>query len=85
MKTLFEQIAHWKAIGEWESVKRWYVQADTHERYFEIVQFVNNNKARYGYRYREKILRDTCFTAKFGYLDLDYLKYAIHVMRKKKN
>lgn len=84
METLFEQIAYWKEIGEWESIKRWYVQADTHERYYEIVQFINNNKNLYGHRYREKILNDARFIAQFGYLDLDYLKYAIHVMRKTK-
>ena len=84
MKTLFEQITHWKEIGEWENIKRWYVQTDTHERYYEIVLFVNEHRAEYGYRYREKILNDARFIARFGYLDQDYLKYAISVMRKKK-
>lgn len=85
MKTLFNQITHWKEIDEWENIKQWFVQADTYERYYKMVQFVNNNKAQYGYQYREKILNDARFIEQFGYLDLDYLKFAIYVMRKKKN
>lgn len=79
---MFEQIAHWKTIGEWESIKKWYVQSDTYERYFNIVQFVNLNKSKYGHRYREKILGDPEFIRLFGHLDLDYLKFAIFIMRK---
>ena len=82
MKTLFEQITHWKEIGEWESIKQWYVQTDTHERYYEIVLFVNEHRAEYGYRYREKILNDVRFKAKFGILDLEYLKKAQKTMNK---
>ena len=82
MRTLSEQIEHWKEIGEWEDIKRWYVQADTQERYFEIVQFVHNNKARFGHRYREQILSDSAFIARFGCLDLEYLKKALKMMNK---
>lgn len=82
MKTLFEQIAHWKAIGEWQDIKKWYVQSDTYERYYNIVLFVQQNKAKYGRYYRGKILADPEFIRLFGYLDLDYLKNAFHVMRK---
>ena len=81
-KSLFEQIAHWKSIGEWDDIKKWYVQSDTYERYFNIVQFVNLNKSKYGYRYREKILGNILFIHQFGYLDLDYLKKALFVMAK---
>ena len=84
MTTLFEQITHWKEVGEWEDIKRRYTQADTQERYYQIVLFVNTHRAEYRYRYREKILSDERFIAQFGYLDLDYLKYASYVMRKKK-
>ena len=80
MKTFFEQIAHWKAIGEWQDIKKWYVQSDTYERYYNIVLFVQQNKAKYGRYYRGKILADPEFIRLFGYLDLDYLKNAFHVM-----
>lgn len=82
MKTLFEQIDHWKTIGEWQAIKKWYVQSDTYERYYNIVLFVQQHKAKYGRYYREKILRDKQFIQQFGYLDLDYLKYAFFIMRK---
>ena len=81
-KSLFEQIAHWKNIGEWDDIKKWYVQSDTYERYYNIVLFVQQNKAKYGRAYRESILSDQQFIRLFGHLDLDYLKYAIYVMNK---
>jgi len=59
------------------------VQADTHERLYNIVSFVLTNKHKYGHSYREKILAEPEFIQKFGYLDLDYLKYAFFVMRKR--
>ena len=81
-KSLFEQIAHWKNIGEWESIRQWYPQADTHERYYNIVLFVQQNKAKYGRVYRESILSDPQFIRLFGYLDLDYFKKATFTMNK---
>ena len=82
MKTLFEQIDHWKTIGEWENIKKWYVQADTQELYYSIILYVRQNRDKYGHHYREKILADPQFIQQFGYLDLDYLKKAFFVMKK---
>lgn len=79
---MFEQIEHWKTINEWKDIKNWYVQADTHERYYNIARFVQQNRTKYGHHYREKILADPLFIQSFGYLDLDYLKKAIFVMGK---
>lgn len=83
MKTIFEQIYHWKAIGEWSAIESVFNAATTLERYYEITYFVNTHKAQYGYRYREKILANSDFIAKFGYLDLEYLKKAQKTMAKK--
>ena len=83
MKTLFEQISHWKNIGEWESVKSVFTSATTLQRYYEIVCFINSHKSQYGYRYREKILADEDFVAQFGHLDEEYLKKAQKMMAKK--
>ena len=66
--TLCETIEHWKTIGEWERIKLWYPQTDTHERYYNIVKFIRHNRHKYGYRYRDQLLDDNDFIEKFGYL-----------------
>ena len=82
MKTLFEQITHWKTIGEWESMRKWITVTETWERYYNIVVYVKKHRAEYGYRYREKLLGSADFKQKFGYLDLEYLKKAQKTMRQ---
>ena len=83
MNTLFEQISHWKSTGEWNTIKSVFTAATTLERYYEIIRFINAHKSKFGYRYREKILADSEFIAQFGYLDIEYLKYAQKTMAKK--
>ena len=83
MLTLFEQITHWMTIGEWESIKNVFTAATTLERYYEIVDFINKHRAKYGYRYREKIIADKEFIEQFGVYDLEYLKKAQRTMAKK--
>ena len=83
METLFDRITHWKDIGEWKNIKTVFTSATTLERYYNITVFVRQHKAKFGYRYREKILADETFIERFGYLDLEYLKNAIKTMQKK--
>ena len=82
MKTQFDKITHWMQINEWNSIKESFTTATTLERYYNIVLYVNEHKAKYGHKYREKILREPEFIQQFGYLDLDYLKKAIFIMGK---
>lgn len=84
METLYEQIAHWKTIGEWENIKDVFVTATTFDRYFEITQFVNQNKAQYGFHYRNQILAHPEFIRRFGHLDIEYLKKALKTMNTPK-
>ena len=83
MKTQFEQISHWKNIGEWESIKNVFIAATALDHYYEIVCFVKSHRHLYGYRYRETILADKEFIEQFGVYDLEYLKKAQKMMAKK--
>ena len=82
METLFERITHWKSIGEWERIKESFTSATTMDRYYNITLFVQQHKAQFGYRYREQILSDSVFKARFGCLDLEYLKKAQKMMNQ---
>ena len=79
-ETLFETIEHWKTIGEWERIKLWYTQTDTHERYYDIVRYIRQNRHKYGHRYREQILGSKDFIEKFGYLTSMNLDDALKCM-----
>ena len=83
MKTLFDQISHWKNIGEWEAIRLVFTASTTLERYYEIVCFVNSHRHLYGHRYREAILANPGFIEQFGVYDLEYIKYAQKIMGKK--
>lgn len=83
METLFERITHWKKIGEWEAIKEVYSAATTLDRYYEIVTYVRQHKAKYGRCYREKILDEEEFKVRFGCYDIEYLKKAQKTMNKK--
>ena len=82
METLFETIEHWKAIGEWERMKLWYTQTDTHERYYNIVKYIRQNRHKYGHKYREHILGDPDFIEQFGYLSSMNLDDAFKCMNQ---
>jgi hypothetical protein len=83
METLYERITHWKKQNEWEAIQEVFSQATTLDWHYQIVTYVKQNKAKYGHRYREKILAEEAFIAKFGHHDLDYLKNAQKTMNKK--
>ena len=82
METLFERITRWKTTGEWEKIKEVFVPATNLEIYYNIVQFVRQHRAQFGYRYREQILADKTFISQFGFLDLEYLKNAQKIMNR---
>ena len=83
METVFENISHWKNIGEWDRIKRVFTAATTLERYYQITLFAQRMKAKNPYHYREATIADKEFICKFGSLDVEYLKKAQKMMRKK--
>lgn len=83
METLYERIMNWKNRNEWESIQEVFSTATTLDWYYQIVTYVQENKAKYRHRYREKILEEEAFIEKFGCYDLEYLKKAQKVMNKK--
>ena len=83
METLFERITHWKTTDEWRKINEVFTAATTLDRYYKITLFAQLQKSKNSYHYREAIVADKEFIRKFGCLDVEYLKYAQKIMRKK--
>ncbi len=84
MKTFFEQITHWKTIGEWESIKNRFPSAETLERYYNIYQFILTYYPERKRGYRIKAYKDSRFVKRFGnQIDDVYIHKAISVMEKR--
>jgi hypothetical protein len=82
--TLFQTIEHWKATDEWETIRKWYPQTDTHERYFNIVLYIRQNRSKYGHRYRDKLLGEPDSINRFGYFTVADLDNALKCMNQQR-
>ena len=82
--TLFQTIKLWKETGEWKNICKWYTQTDTHERYYNIVLYIQENRGKYGHRYRDKLLGEPEFIKKFGYLTVADLDNALKCMNQQR-